>query len=95
MPRKRQHLTLSQLEQKLSQLNVARERVIAQIRAAVEHLTAGSYAPMAGLHLQTTVARKQLRRRRREISPAARAKLRASLKARWAAAKKAGKTRLG
>jgi hypothetical protein len=32
---------------------------------------------------------------RRQFSPAARAKLRASAKARWAAAKKAGKKRLG
>ena len=35
------------------------------------------------------------RRRRRRMSAAGRAKLRASLKKRWAAAKKAGKTRLG
>lgn len=34
-------------------------------------------------------------RRRRRMSAAGRAKLRASLKKRWAAAKKAGKTRLG
>lgn len=34
-------------------------------------------------------------RRRRRISAAGRAKLRAALKKRWAAAKKAGKSRLG
>jgi len=34
-------------------------------------------------------------RRRRRMSAAGRAKLRAALKKRWAAAKKAGKTRLG
>ena len=38
----------------------------------------------------------QVRKRiKRTFSPAARAKLRAAAKARWAAAKKAGKTRLG
>lgn len=35
------------------------------------------------------------RKRRRRMSAAGRAKLRAALKKRWAAAKKAGKTRLG
>lgn len=35
------------------------------------------------------------RRRRRRMSAAGRAKLRAALKKRWAAAKKAGRTRLG
>jgi hypothetical protein len=41
---------------------------------------------------QAATAAKQVKR---QFSPAARAKLRAAAKARWAAAKKAGKTKLG
>jgi hypothetical protein len=40
-------------------------------------------------------AAKAVKRLKRKFSPAARAKLRAAAKARWAAAKKAGKTKLG
>lgn len=50
----------------------------------------------AGAAVVTRTAQKMVGRpRRRRMSAAGRAKLRASLKKRWAAAKKAGKTRLG
>jgi len=41
-----------------------------------------------------TIERPRLTRRGRKLSPAGRERLRASLKKRWAAAKKAGKTKL-
>ena len=91
---------LARLEQHLGELDALRHRVIAEMKKAVEHLTAGSAAPMAGLSLSAPLEGKAGRpaaakRTRRPLSPAARAKLSRLAKARWAKAKKDGKTRLG
>lgn len=96
--------TLAQLERQLADLTARRQRVIAQIRMAVDRLTHGSAAPMAGLDLGARVASVRRRRaaakpagsrRRRRVSSAVRARLSQLAKARWAKAKKEGKTRLG
>lgn len=83
--------TLAQLERQLATLNAQRGQVIRNIHAAVAGLTAGaSYLIEAEKRELEPAARKT-----RKFSKAARAKLRAAAKARWAAVKKAGKTRLG
>ena len=95
--------TLAQLERQLADLTAQRHRVIAQIRTVVERLTHGSAAPMAGLDLDARVASvprgraaaKPVSSRRRRVSSAVRARLSQLAKARWAKAKKEGKTRLG
>jgi hypothetical protein len=88
------------LERQLAALDARRHRVIAEIRIAVSRLTFGSAAPLAGLDLDAP-----LRAGRRSsaskpqvgpaFSPEVRARLSQLAKARWAKAKKAGKTRLG
>ncbi len=95
--------TLAGLERQLADLNAQRQRIITQIKTAVEHLTAGSAAPMAGLDLgpaipgrrRGTGARTGAPKAKRLVSPAVRARLSRLAKARWAKAKKEGKTRLG
>lgn len=76
-------------EQRLAALAVeaaAIHRVFPQLPGRVR----GAAAVVAG-----TGRKVAGRKRRRRMSAAGRAKLRASLKKRWAAAKRAGKTRLG
>jgi hypothetical protein len=97
--------SLAQLERLLHHLNAQRHAVIAEIKTAAAHLTLGSAAPMAEHSLASRVPRRrhptrrpadsENRPRRRRMSAAARAKLAASARRRWAAAKKAGKNRLG
>src|SRR5689334_16097216 len=94
--------SLAALEARLHRLNQERHAVIAEITSVVEQLSLGAMDTIAkvgqftglGAELPTLdpAAREEPTRR---LSAAARAKLRASAKARWAAAKKAGKTRLG
>lgn len=72
------------------------ERRVAELRQDLEQIY-GIFpelrgGPQAKRHQKVTA---QTRRRRRRMSAEGRAKLRASLKKRWAAAKKAGKTKLG
>jgi ElaB/YqjD/DUF883 family membrane-anchored ribosome-binding protein len=57
----------------------------------------GNLGQTAAVELSRTEkqAAKPMKQLKRQFSPAARAKLRAAAKARWAAAKKAGKTSLG
>lgn len=108
MPRARERRRtgyLAQLERQLSELDSQRHRLLAQIKAAVDHLAFGSAAPMAGLDLQARAGGRRGRRngrtagaanpRRRNVSPEVRARLSQLAKQRWAKAKKAGKTRLG
>jgi hypothetical protein len=66
--------------------------VIANLRAAVIGLSAGVSHFVEAERRDLAPVGKAVKRR---FSPAARAKLRAAAKARWAAAKKAGKSRLG
>jgi hypothetical protein len=63
----------------------------------MEHLTLNSAASMAGTALGTAVGRgeRAVRTLKRNVSPAARARLSQLAKARWAKAKKEGKKRLG
>jgi hypothetical protein len=95
---------LAQLERQLAEVNALRQRIVDQLRLVTEHLTAGSAAPMAGLDLDEAVRPGSPRRgrpagsrtvRRRNVSPAVRARLSQLAKARWAKAKKEGKSRLG
>jgi len=96
MPKARQQRGhLARLERQLGEVNARRHRLIADIRKAVEHLTMGSAAPMAGLQLDRPLqAPGRTRRVQRTFSPEARARLSQLAKARWAKAKKAGKSRL-
>ena len=98
--RGRKTWSLAQLEGQLAELNALRQRVLAQMKMAVAHLTAGSAASMAGLDLDRPMAAgrraaKGVRRARRQLSDAARARLSQLAKARWAKARKEGKKRLG
>ncbi len=97
---------LAQLERQLADLNARRQRIISQIKMAVEHLTLGSAAPMAGLDLDRPMKVDGRRGRvvratagagrvKRQVSAAVRARLSRLAKARWVKAKKEGKTRLG
>ena len=97
---------LAQLERQLGELNLQRQRIISQIKMAVEHLTAGSAAPMAGLDLDRPIVVNGRRsgvagaghggaRVTRRVSAEVRARLSRLAKARWAKAKKEGKKRLG
>jgi hypothetical protein len=94
---------LAQLERQLAEVNALRQRIVDQLRLVTEHLTAGSAAPLAGLDLDESARRSAKRGRpgesrtvrRRNVSPAVRARLSQLAKARWAKAKKEGKSRLG
>ena len=81
----------------MARLNAQRARLIKELKRAVEHLTLGSAAPFAGLDVGTRLGAGRAKgpRRKRQVSADARARLSRLAKARWAAAKKAGKTRLG
>ena len=90
-PRGRQ--TLAQLERQFAEVNARRDRLIEDIKATVRRIvglgsTGASHAGRA-----SGVAVPGAPRRRR-FSAAARAKLRAAAKRRWAEAKKAGRARL-
>ncbi len=89
--------TLAKLERELAGLNARRHQVISQMRARMEHLTLNSAAAMAGTALGNAVTRgeRAIRKLRRNVSPAVRARLSQLAKARWAKAKKEGKKRLG
>ena len=85
--------TLAQLEKQFAALNAQRERLIEDIKAAVRHMVgSGAGADAGSRRINKIVAPAAARTRR--FSPAARAKLRAAAKRRWAEAKKAGRARL-
>jgi hypothetical protein len=91
---------LARLERQLAEVNARRHRVVAEIRRAVDHLTHGSAAPLAGLGLTARVRRgraagARAATRTRRVSAAVRARLSQLATARWAKAKKEGKSRLG
>lgn len=95
MAKARKTGTIARLEQQLHRLNQERAAVIAGIRAAVHHLMNHASAdpmPSPGRERRAGVAD---RRKKRNVSPAVRARLSKLAKARWAAAKKAGKSKLG
>jgi hypothetical protein len=94
MPKGRPAATLAALERRLSEINVTRHRLIVAIRAAVDHLTTGGSAGPARPSV-TTPGPAATARPRRQLSPEARRRLSQLAKARWAKAKKAGKSRLG
>jgi hypothetical protein len=97
VPKGRPNGTLAKLERELAELNARRHRVISQMKLAMDHLTLGSAASMAGTALGTAVTRgeRAAGKLRRNVSPAVRARLSQLAKARWAKAKKEGKKRLG
>jgi hypothetical protein len=94
MPKGRPAATLAALERRLSEINVTRHRLIVAIRAAVDHLTTGGSTGSARTAVSTPRPAAAVRPRR-QLSPDARKRLSQLAKARWAKAKKAGKTRLG
>ena len=94
--------TLARLEARLHRLNQERRAVIAEITSVVEQLSLGAMDTVAKIGQFTALGAElpsedpaTAKKPRRRLSAAGRAKLRASARARWAAAKKAGKTRLG
>lgn len=92
MPRGRQ--TLAQLERQFAEINAKRERLIQEIKAMVHQMVGASAAGLrAGSRRLGALAPPSAPSRRR-FSAAARAKLRAAAKRRWAEAKKAGRARL-
>lgn len=97
MPKGTRRGRLAGLERELKALDARRHALIAAIKAAVEELTFGSAAPMAGLKLQPPHAAGpgKAAPRPRKFSAAVRARLSELARERWAKAKKAGKTRLG
>ena len=107
MPRGRRKTgSLARLEQELSALNARRHQIISELTSVVEQLSLGAMVRIAelgqasGLGAELPSGRpvddqRKAAKPTRTFSPAARAKLRAAAKARWAAAKKAGKTKLG
>jgi hypothetical protein len=84
--RGRRARTLGQLARLLDKLNTQRQSVISEIRAAVEQLSFGSAAPLAGIPLTSRVAGKGRGGRRKgfKMSAEARAKIAAAQKRRWA-----------
>ncbi len=95
MPRGRRRSTLAQLESQLAKLDAARLKIVVALRSRVDAITGraakGGRAMMQAVEQTVEAAAPK----RRKVSAAARAKLRAAAKRRWAEAKKAGKTRLG
>jgi hypothetical protein len=83
---------LARLERELSSLNARRDSVIAQIKHALEHLTLGSFASMAGPDPAAHARRRRGaspgskggRRPGFKMSAAAKAKISAAAKKRWA-----------
>ena len=92
MPNRRRTESLAHLEQQLAALNAERDQVIGNIKALVAGLTAGVSHFVQRERRELAPVRNAVKR---HFSPAARAKLRAAAKARWAAAKMAGRSRLG
>jgi hypothetical protein len=97
MARRRTGSTFARLAEELQALEARRKQVIEQLKVALEQLTLGSAAPIFGRHLAVPAKPRPvaITRTRRKISAEGLAKLRASAKRRWAAARKAGKRRLG
>ena len=93
MPRGRRTSTLASLERQLAEVNATRHQILVDIRAAVDRLTAGATAGVRSV--RESVAETLKPRRRRRVTAAGRRRLSELAKARWAKAKKAGKTRLG
>jgi hypothetical protein len=88
MPSARIGQTLAQLEKRLHRLNAERVAVLAEIKQAVEHLSFGSAAPMAGLSVSGRLGKnKGGRRPGFKLSAEARAKIAAAQRARWARVK--------
>jgi len=92
--RARQGRTLAQLERALHRLNAQRHAVLAEIKTAVEQLSFGSAAPMAGISVTSRVGAPTSKGGRRpgfKLSAEARAKISAAQKRRWAKTKHAEK----
>ena len=90
----RQERTLAQLERVLHRLNAQRNAVLAEIRTAVEHLSFGSAAPLAGLSITSRVEVPRNKGGRRpgfKLSAESRAKISAAQKKRWAKTRHADK----
>jgi ElaB/YqjD/DUF883 family membrane-anchored ribosome-binding protein len=90
---------LGRLAAKYDALVKQRDELAHELRAYLKHAEKllGNLGHSASIEISRTETQavKALKGAKRQFSPAARAKLRAAAKARWAAAKKAGKTRLG
>jgi hypothetical protein len=92
--RGRRGRTLAQLEQVLHKLNAQRSAVLAEIKTAVERLSFGGAAPLAGLSITSRVEVPKNKGGRRpgfKLSAEARAKISAAQKRRWAKTKHAEK----
>jgi hypothetical protein len=86
--RERRGNTLAQLEKRLHQLNAERQAILADIKKAVEQLSFGSAAPMAGISVSGRLGKgKGGRRPGFKLSAEARAKIAAAQRARWARVK--------
>jgi ElaB/YqjD/DUF883 family membrane-anchored ribosome-binding protein len=90
---------LGRLAAKYDALVKRRDSLARELRDYVKHAEQllGNLGHTAAIRVNRTEkqAAKAAKQVKRRFSPAARAKLRASAKARWAAAKKAGKASLG
>jgi ElaB/YqjD/DUF883 family membrane-anchored ribosome-binding protein len=90
---------LGRLAARYDALVKQRDELADELRDYVKHAEKllGNLSQTAALRVSRTKKRaaKTVKQVKRRFSPAARAKLRAAAKARWAAAKKAGKTTLG
>jgi ElaB/YqjD/DUF883 family membrane-anchored ribosome-binding protein len=90
---------LGRLAAKYDALVRQRDALAHELRGYVKHAERllGNLGQTAAVKVSRTEkqAAKSVKQVKRRFSPAARAKLRAAAKARWAAAKKAGKTSLG
>jgi hypothetical protein len=104
MPKARKTGTLAKLERELHAVNARRHQIIAEIASVVEQLSLGAMIQIAKIGQVTALGAELPSRtpptvpaapRRRKMSAEARARISASTKARWAKAKKAGKTSLG
>lgn len=87
---------LARLEQRLVKVHAEREGIIQQIKTALEQLTLGSYAPMAGFSQVYSAGKKggkktTGRRPGFKMSAAARQKISLAATKRWAAKKAAQK----
>jgi len=84
--------TLARLERRLANINEERHRILAEMKTALEQLTLGSQAPMAGLVVRPGAGK---RARRRPMDAAWRKKISAGIRKRLRQQKAAAKGKAG
>ena len=104
---KQQTGTLAKLEREIHELNARRHKIIAEIMSVVDQLSLGAMTQIAEIGQLTGLGAelpgrtppaapaKRKVKKTRNVSPEVRERLSKLVKARWAKAKKAGKTKLG